>query len=165
MRPVLDLSLYVVTDPAAPRGPEAVALAAARGGARVVQLRDKTASDAEFLALARRLARRAGAVVAVTGAVDYVPDGTRAFRVAGGHPLMPRITVMGCSLTGVVGAFLAGEGDPLEAAACALAAYAVAGERAGARATGPGSFQVAFLDALAALTPEALDAEARIAEA
>lgn len=56
MRPSLDLSLYVVTDPAAPQGPEAVALAAARGGARVVQLRDKTAPDEDFLALARRLA-------------------------------------------------------------------------------------------------------------
>ena len=97
MRPVLDLSLYVVTDPAAPRGPEAVALAAARGGARVVQLRDKTASDEEFLALARRLApalralgcalilndrphlvRPAGAAGAHVGQGDLPPAQTRA---------------------------------------------------------------------------------------
>lgn len=53
----LDLSLYLVTDPAlcAERGLEATVMAAVRGGVSVVQLRDKHASDAELIAQAIRL--------------------------------------------------------------------------------------------------------------
>lgn len=111
---------------------------------------------------ARALARRTGAVVAVTGPVDFVTDGAREWRVANGHPLMPQVTALGCSLTGLVGAFLAGAADPAQATVAALAYFGLAGERAGAVAAGPGSFQVALLDALAAITPEDLDAAARV---
>ena len=52
--------------------------------------------------------------------------------------------------------------DAFEATVAALAHYAVAGSRAHRKADGPGSFQVHFLDALAAVTPEALDLEAEI---
>jgi hydroxyethylthiazole kinase len=51
----------------------------------------------------------------------------------------------------------------LEAAAAALLVVSVAGERAGGVAKGPGSFQVAFLDALFALTPDILVAHGRLA--
>ncbi|PVA10208.1 hydroxyethylthiazole kinase [Pelagivirga sediminicola] len=113
---------------------------------------------------AQALARQTGGVVAVTGKVDYVTDGSAAWRVAGGHALMPRVTVLGCSLTGVVAAFAAGQ-SPLEATVAALAAYGVAGEMAGRVASGPGSFQVAFLDALHAMTPQDVSARARITAA
>ncbi|OOY24970.1 hydroxyethylthiazole kinase [Thioclava sediminum] len=116
----------------------------------------ETAEDA-----ARALARHSGAVVAVTGAVDFVTDGTQAARVANGHAMMPRVTALGCSLTGVVAAFLADQ-PQFEAVIAALAYFGLAGERAGASAQGPGSFQVAFLDALHAIDAEALTAGARI---
>ncbi len=53
----LDLSLYLVTDPAlcAERGLEATVMAAVHGGVSVVQLRDKHASDEEMIAQAIRL--------------------------------------------------------------------------------------------------------------
>ncbi|MCW4153022.1 thiamine phosphate synthase [Halomonas sp. 18H] len=53
----LDLSLYLVTDPelCAERGLEATVLAAVKGGVSMVQLRDKQASDAELIPVARRL--------------------------------------------------------------------------------------------------------------
>lgn len=115
-------------------------------------------------AAARSLAGNTSGVVAVTGPVDYVTDGRRAFRIANGHPLMPRVTALGCSLTGVVGAFLVGQ-DRLEATAAALAYYGLAGEMAAERADGPGSLAVAFLDALYRLTPDGLNDGARITEA
>ncbi|MEL6766142.1 MAG: thiamine phosphate synthase [Pseudomonadota bacterium] len=54
----LDLSLYFVTDPRMPgeRGLPAVVAAALRGGITILQLRDKEASDEDFLAMARSLA-------------------------------------------------------------------------------------------------------------
>ncbi|CAN7719841.1 hydroxyethylthiazole kinase [Rhizobium leguminosarum] len=115
---------------------------------------------------ARWLAERQRAVVAVTGAVDFVTDGERAVRIEGGSALMPQVTALGCSLTCLVGAFAAtAPEDIFGATVAALATFAIAGEEAALGAAGPGSFSWRFLDALAALDPETLDARARISAA
>lgn len=113
---------------------------------------------------ARDLARRTGAVVAVSGAVDFVTDGADAFRIANGHALMPRVTALGCSLNGIIAAFCVGR-PPLAATVAAMAYYGLAGEIAAAQAQGPGSFQTAFLDALHGMTPDDLTRGARVAPA
>lgn len=151
---LLDLRPTVVRGNAS----EILALVGLGGAARGVDAGDAVA-DAEEAA--RLLARRTGGVVAVSGPVDFVTDGARALRVANGHPMMAKITVMGCSLNGVIAAFCVDQ-PVLEATAAALSAYGLAGETAGALAAGPGSFVPGFLDALHALSPEALDAGARI---
>jgi len=57
MRGRFDLGVYLVTDPTlcAARGLEQTVLAAVRGGVTLVQLRDKAASDAQLIAVGRRL--------------------------------------------------------------------------------------------------------------
>jgi hydroxyethylthiazole kinase len=72
--------------------------------------------------------------------------------IANGHPLMTRVTGLGCSATAVIGAFLAVELDPLAATVAGLAVFGVAGEIAAEQARGPGSLQVALLDALHTMT-------------
>ncbi|RDS79489.1 hydroxyethylthiazole kinase [Dyella monticola] len=112
------------------------------------------------------LARRAHAVVAVTGAVDFVTDGRDSVRIAGGSALMPKITAMGCALTGLVGACVAvAPAAPLMATVCALACFGVAGSQAAQTAQGPGSFAWQFIDALAALDGTALKAHAQVTHA
>ncbi|MDR1318920.1 MAG: hydroxyethylthiazole kinase, partial [Treponema sp.] len=71
-----------------------------------------------------------------------------------GHPMMPRITGMGCTATALTGAFAAVNGDYFEAAAGAMAVMGIAGEIAARSAGGPGSFQTCFLDALYNLKEE-----------
>jgi len=112
----------------------------------------------------REVSLRFGAVVAATGAVDYVSDGTRLLEVHNGHHLLTTITGSGCMLTSVIGAFRAVEPDGLLAATAALACYGYAGELAAARSNGPGSFQVQLFDTLFNLQPQAVAAEARIVE-
>lgn len=109
---------------------------------------------------ARRIARHLAAhsndgqgAVAVSGAVDFVTDGTRGYRLPGGSALMTKITGAGCSLGGVVGTYLA-VADPLTAAMAASLHFNRAGEVAEAAAHGPGSFQTEFLDALWNVTAE-----------
>jgi hydroxyethylthiazole kinase len=109
------------------------------------------------------LARRQRCVVAVTGEIDFVTDGMRAAHVANGHIMMPQVTALGCALTCVCGAFLATGREPFEDTVAALAYYGLAGEHAARGADGPGSFALCFLDALAGLSADALDADARIA--
>lgn len=93
--------------------------------------------------------------------MDFITDGRRAAQVANGHEMMPRITVLGCSLNGIIAAFITGQ-PHFEATVAALSYYALAGEKAGAVAAGPGSFQVAFIDALYNLTADEVNAGARI---
>jgi hydroxyethylthiazole kinase len=124
---------------------------------------DSVHGVADAAASAAALSKRVGAVVAVTGATDLVTDGTREVRVANGHPLMGRITGSGCSATALIAAFSAVDPDPLSATATALAFFGLAGEQAGTVAAAPGSFQVALLDALYTLSPEALQEGSRFA--
>ncbi|MFZ1829245.1 MAG: hydroxyethylthiazole kinase [Candidatus Competibacteraceae bacterium] len=112
---------------------------------------------------ARRLAQDRGTVVAVTGAVDYVTDGGRVAEIHNGHPLMARVTGLGCSATAVIGAFLAVESDAFIATVAALAVFGVAGEVAAGWAAGPGSLQVALLDVLYTLDEPTLQAKLRVA--
>ena len=106
----------------------------------------RPSSDA--LAAARQLATTTGAVVAVTGATDYVTDGTQLISLVNGHPLMAKVTGLGCTATALVGAALAVEKDRLAAVAAGLSFLALAGEIAAEKSPGPGSLQLHLLDAL-----------------
>lgn len=135
---------------------EVLALAGGESAGRGPDAADAVAAAEEA---ARRLARATGGVVAVTGPEDFVTDGRRDLRVAGGDPMMTRVTALGCALSALVAAFLATGRPALEATAAALACYGLAGARAGRAASGPGGFAPLFLDALAAVDPAA-DADA-----
>ena len=100
---------------------------------------------------ARALSRSAGCVVSVSGPIDHIVSADRLARVANGHPMMARVTGMGCTASALTGAFLAVRHDPFEAAAHAMAVIGVAGEIAAEQSRGPGSLQANFLDTLYAL--------------
>ncbi|RBL79853.1 hydroxyethylthiazole kinase [Streptomyces cavourensis] len=136
---------------------EIIALAGGQSASKGVDARDPVQLAEQA---ARDLARAQQTVVAVTGEVDFVTDGTREVRVTGGSPLMPQVTATGCALTAVVGAFVAvSKQDAYPAAVAALSCFGIAGSRAGALADGPGSFAWRFLDALAALETDSLTRE------
>jgi hydroxyethylthiazole kinase len=109
------------------------------------------------------LARRLGCVVCASGEVDVLSDGRQTLYLSGGHFLMPRVTGMGCTATALVGAFTAVNPDRLAAATHAMAVMASAGSVAAAGASGPGSLQLRFLDALFGLTQVDLEDGARLA--
>ncbi|MGO1591728.1 MAG: hydroxyethylthiazole kinase [Ancrocorticia sp.] len=149
-------------NPTAIRGnaSEIAALAGAGLGGRGVDSTDEV--DA-VLPAAAQLARSTGAVVAISGKTDAVVahiNGTdHVVRVHGGHELMPLVIGTGCSLGALTAAYLAGAdtaSERLNVVVAAHAHFAVAGERAGRDAHGPGSYSVAFLDALHAVTAEEL---------
>ena len=100
--------------------------------------------------IARHLAKHSPigkGAVAVSGAVDLVTDGDRTFRLPGGSAMMTKITGAGCSLGGVTATYLA-VAEPLVAALAASLLYDRTSEIAETQSNGPGSFQVALLDAL-----------------
>jgi hydroxyethylthiazole kinase len=124
---------------------------------------ESVVAGAEPAELAREAARTLGVVASVTGAVDHVSDGDRTLAVSNGHELLAAVTGTGCMASAMTGCYLAlRTGEPLAAAAEALAAFGVAAEDAARHARGPGSFHSGLYDALAALDPETLDGRALI---
>jgi hydroxyethylthiazole kinase len=108
------------------------------------------------------LSKELGTTLAVTGAVDLITDGERVCRVMNGHEMMSHVTGTGCAATVMIGAFLAVCPDYLEAATTGLSYFGLAGEKAAAKAFGPGSFQIALLDALYGMKEEELKLGAKI---
>ncbi|WP_262002635.1 MULTISPECIES: hydroxyethylthiazole kinase [Microbacterium] len=142
---------------------EILALAGLSAGGRGVDATDSTDAAADAAAA---LARRTGAVIAVSGPIDLVTDGERVLRLANGHELLTRVTGGGCALGAVMAAFLGTARntghDALTAVAAASLVYTIAAERAATISTGPGSFAVALLDALASVGPADVIADARV---
>ena len=119
--------------------------------------------------IAYRLARVINCPVVATGEEDYVSDGTRVFAVPHGHHIMTAVTGTGCLLGAVLAAFFSAYypcKDSMsigEFLAYALAYYGLAGEIA-VKTSGikPGSFSVAFMDALYTLDDTGLMSKNRI---
>lgn len=119
--------------------------------------------------IAYRLARCIECPVVATGEEDYVSDGTRVFAVPHGHSIMTAVTGTGCLLGAVLAAFwgiyhLFKDSLSIgEFLAYTLAYYGLAGEIA-VKTSGikPGSFSVAFMDALYTLDDTVLMSQNRI---
>jgi hydroxyethylthiazole kinase len=105
--------------------------------------------DRSMIEAAKKIPAALNAVIGISGKDDMITDGKRSFCVSNGHPLMTRVTGVGCGLSAVVAAFCAqAEGDLLPAATAAHGFYGLCGELAYASGQGPGSFFVRFLDLL-----------------
>ena len=122
--------LALVGEDALPRGPES------------------TVASAAALEAARHLARSSHAAVLVTGEQDFATDGTLCMTINGGHPVMTRVTGVGCAMGAVAAAFCAVADSPLQAAVLTSMLFSSAGSEAASRSISPGSFALNFLDAL-----------------
>jgi hydroxyethylthiazole kinase len=115
---------------------------------------DSTANPDAARPAARALALATRSIVAVSGATDYVTDGTRALALSNGAPVMARVSGTGCALSATIAAFIGALDDLADrwhATVAALAFTSIAGELAASDASLPGSFAVAYLDRFASL--------------
>ncbi len=127
---------------------------------------DSASDSADAVPAALSLLKHADAVSA-SGPVDYIVGrdaggDTRGIRVSGGSALLPRVTSTGCSLGGLVAAYLAVTSTALDGLVAAHTHVAVASEIAEENASGPGSFAVAYLDALYNVNADTIRSRARI---
>jgi len=150
-----DLSIKVV------RGNASEVLSLAKEGSKTKGV-DSIHSVDEASNVALILAKELNTTLAITGAVDLITDGERIYRVSNGHELMGYVTGTGCTATVIIGAFLAVDSDPVEAATTALAYFGLVGEKAATTAHAPGSFQIAMLDALNTIDEKQMEEGAKI---
>ena len=122
-------------------------------------VRSDTLEDA--VRFVKGFARRKGAVVAVTGAIDIVADAGRAWCIFNGHPMMSGVTGTGCQLSAMTAAFVTANPDRvLEAAAAAVSAMGVCGDLAHRRLgglDGNSSYRNYIIDAVYHLDGGTLD--------
>ena len=148
--------------PAAIRGnaSEIAALAGVGAGGRGVDATDEVEAT---IPAARDLSAQTGGVVAISGAQDVIVSTRRVTRLVSGHPMMQLVIGTGCSLGALVAAYLgahrtatAGQDafDLHDAVVAAHAHSGAAGMVAAQQASAPGSFAVAWIDALYQLTSE-----------
>lgn len=109
---------------------------------------DSLHSSQSALDSAKLISSKFSSVVVVSGETDYIIHKERMASVQNGHPIMTKVTGMGCSASALVGAFLGVEPDPFLASLFAMIVMGVCGEVAEKSSKGPGSFFPAFLDTL-----------------
>ena len=107
------------------------------------------------------LARKTGAVIAVSGVMDVVSDGRKTVLLHNGCAAMARITGSGCMLTTLIGGFCAAVPEyPFEAVCAAMAAMGICGEMAEEKRlqnkTGNATFRTDLIDAVFNLTEKEL---------
>lgn len=120
---------------------------------------------------AQKLAHHYGCIVAISGERDVVVSTDRITWVHGGHPVMTKITGMGCSLGALTAAYVGSyktkspTTETLHYATVAAHLHVkAAGTLASQTSILPGSFKVAFLDALSSLTPPTIQDNASCSE-
>ncbi|EFJ27117.1 hypothetical protein SELMODRAFT_450999 [Selaginella moellendorffii] len=128
---------------------------------------DSAHDPSQALGAAKSLAEKYHCVVAVSGAVDLVTDGTRVVSVSNGVPMLQKITASGCSVTALIAAFAAvyPREQHLEACAFALALFGLAGEIGMSKASGPASLRLQLIDALHGLDQATVSSGVKISEA
>ncbi|KTD76598.1 hydroxyethylthiazole kinase [Legionella waltersii] len=112
---------------------------------------DATISPELAIEQAKQFSLDKNIVIAISGKTDVIIAGNQMAICDRGSSLMPLITGSGCLLTAVIAAFHAVHTNLFEATAAAITFYGVCGETAAAKATGPGTFKIHFLDALSQL--------------
>ncbi len=120
----------------------------------------------QAVAFAKEFASRYSTVAAISGALDIVADGERAYVIRNGHPVMAQITGSGCMLTAMTAAYVtANREHPLEAAAAAFCVMGISGERAYERMrrenAGNASFRTYLIDEVYKMDSQVLMREAK----
>ena len=115
---------------------------------------ESAASSEMAIDVARKLSEIHKCVICISGATDYIVDKEKIIKIKNGHPMMSRVTGLGCTASALCGAFAAVEKQPFVAAAETMAVMGIAGEMAAEIAAGPGSLQTHFLDYLYRLSED-----------
>ena len=113
---------------------------------------DSTDPSANAIECARSLNSTLGSVICVSGATDYIINGNDMALIRNGHPMMQRVTGLGCTASALCGAFAAVEDDKGAAAAHAMALMGIAGEMAAEKAEGPAGLQSRLIDIFYSVT-------------
>jgi hydroxyethylthiazole kinase len=125
---------------------------------------DSAAASDAAIATAQKLVQTHKCMVCISGATDYIVGKEKILKINNGHPLMTKVTGLGCTASALCGAFAAVEKNSFAATVKAMAVMGIAGEMAAEQSAGPGSLQMHFLDILHCLTEDDIAQRLKIEE-
>jgi hydroxyethylthiazole kinase len=109
---------------------------------------DSTVSSDTAIIAAQKLSHELNNTVVISGATDYIISNNQINKVSDGSPIMAKVTGMGCTATSIIGACISVETDYHLASTAAMKIMSKAGNMTEKISSGPGSFQMSFLDSL-----------------
>ncbi|MDF2613270.1 MAG: thiM [Clostridia bacterium] len=121
----------------------------------------------DTIAFARKLSKKTGAVIVISGAMDLVTDEKTTYLIHNGHPLMAKVTGTGCMLTTVIGSYCgANKENILEAAAAAVSSMGLSGELAYQKLSqtdfGTSTYRTYIIDMMSKMNGELLNGGIKI---
>lgn len=123
---------------------------------------DSTVQSNEAVSAARYLNRKFGSIVCISGESDIIVSGRQTVYVRNGSTMMTKVTGLGCSASAVIGAFIAGIENKVDAVIAATSLFSISGEIAAKQAAGTGSLQILLLDKLYNITQEEIQQHIRV---
>jgi len=109
---------------------------------------DSTHKSEDAIRSAQAIYAKTGAIVCVSGEKDYVVA-EKIMQIHNGHPLMTKVTGLGCSATAIIAAFLALQTSSFIETVSGTAIFSLAGQLATPKqATLPGTLQVELYNEL-----------------
>ncbi|MBL3548322.1 MULTISPECIES: hydroxyethylthiazole kinase [Chryseobacterium] len=140
--------------PSVIRGNASEIIALAKANTTVTKGVDSTAQSNDAVHAAQILMQHYHSTVCISGETDIIISPQQSFFIKNGHPLMTKVTGLGCSATALTGAFIGSVEDKTLGVAAAMALIGIAGELAVQQSKGPGSLQVNLIDKLYNMTEE-----------
>lgn len=136
------------------RGNASEIIALAKANKTVTKGADSTAKSSEAVQAADSIVAQYGVIVCVSGQTDIIFAGNQKVFIENGHPLMTKVTGLGCSASALIGAFIGVVENKTEAVAAAMSLLGIAGELAVQQSNGPGSLQLNLIDKLYNITKQ-----------
>lgn len=85
----------------------------------------------EGINIAKILAKKTGAIIVISGAIDIITDSEKVYCIFNGNPMMSKVVGTGCQLSAMITAYVSANlKKPLEATVSAVCAMGVSGEKA-----------------------------------
>ena len=114
----------------------------------------------ENIKIITRLSMETGSVVAATGVVDIISNGTYTYIISNGCEMLSMITGTGCMLTGIIASYIS-SGNILEGTVLAVALMGICGELS-QNVKGTGSFRNELIDNMFSISDNIIIKKIRI---
>lgn len=148
------LSKLLFLNPTVIRGNASEIIALSKANKTITKGVDSTAKSNEAVEAATTLAQHHQSIVCISGETDIVISENQEIHLKNGHPMMTKVTGLGCTATALIGSFIGVIDNKAEATIAAMSLLGVAGEIAAQQSAGPGNLQLNIIDKLYNITED-----------
>lgn len=148
------LSKIISLNPTVIRGNASEIITLSKTSKTITKGVDSTVKSNEAVEAAKILVQNHKSIVCISGETDIIISENQEIHLKNGHPMMTKVTGLGCTATALIGAFIGVIENKTEAVVSAMSLLGVVGEIAAKQSAGPGSLQLNIIDKLYSITEE-----------